>query len=49
MDKSIISSLLEMNKSDILKELYEHRENEGEIITSEFKEELRKEQQERKK
>lgn len=47
MDKTILSSLLE-NKSNILKALYEYRENEGDIITSEFREELRKEQQERK-
>lgn len=47
MDKTILSSLLE-NKCDILKAIYEYRENEGDIITSEFREELRKEQQERK-
>ena len=41
MDKSILSSLLKMNKSDILKALYEFRENEGDIITAEFKEEVR--------
>ncbi len=49
MDKTILSSLLEMHKSDILQILYEYRENEGEIITSEFRETLEKEQQERKK
>lgn len=48
MDKTILSSLLEMHKSDILQTLYEYRENEGDIITSECKETIRKEQQERK-
>lgn len=48
MDKNVISSLLEMNKSDILKALYEYRENEGDIITAEFKDELRKTQKEKR-
>ena len=48
MDKSILSSLLKMNKSDILKALYEFRENEGDIITAEFKEEVRETQEKRK-
>lgn len=47
MDKTILSSLLE-NKNDILKAIYEYRENEGDIITSEFKDELRKTQKEKR-
>lgn len=48
MDNSILNSLLEVNKDDMLKAIYEHRENEDDIITPEFKEELRV-AQERKK
>lgn len=48
MDKTILNSLLKMNKSDILQALYEFRENEGDIITAEFREEIRETQEKRR-
>ena len=46
MDKN---KILETCNNDMLKTLYEHRENEEGIITSEFVEELKQTQTERKK
>ncbi|MCI9286467.1 MAG: hypothetical protein HFJ57_00490 [Clostridia bacterium] len=41
MDKNILNSLFKSDKDDILQALYEYRENQDDIITPEFKEELR--------
>ena len=46
MDKN---KILETCNNDMLNALYEHRENEEEVITSEFIEELKQTQTERKK
>lgn len=48
MEKAILSSLLSKNKTDVLKTFYEMQENEDNIITTAFEEQL-KERQEKKK
>ena len=44
MDKSVLNSLLEMDKEDMLKALYEYRENKDGIVTEKFLEESKNEQ-----
>ena len=50
MSKSSLDSILEVSQDDFLKVLYEYRNNEGGVITPEFKEKLKtiKEQKKQK-
>ena len=40
MSKNALNSILEITQDDFLKVLYEHRNNEGGIITGQFKEKV---------